>query len=129
MAARRRRTTSSFTDPYERHVDLRPRIAARTYQERVRDLRDLEEGRVQPRHPGDTVEHRRRVCRAWRDALRAVGVCKKCGERLTGTSADARLARARGIGPTCWAKCSDDERAEIDAWVEHHQDLLAQEPV
>jgi hypothetical protein len=125
-----RRRTSEFTEAYERNVDLTPRAAARTYQQRVQAYRDLRDGRAKPAHAGDTIEHRLEVARLWRDALRAVGVCKKCGERLTGTSPEARLARARNVGPTCWVrKCTPEERAEIDAWVARHQDLLADEPV
>lgn len=128
--ARRSRRPSAFEDEYERHVDRLPKTAARTYEQRVKALRDLESGRVQPRHDGDTVEHRREVCRRWRDALRAVGVCKKCGERLVGQSPAARLARARNVGPTCWeTRCTEEERAAITAWIERHQAVLADEPV
>lgn len=119
---------STFADPYEKWADLHPKLAARNLAQTARELDDLVTGRAQPNHPADTIEHRLGKARRWRDALRAVGACKRCGERLDGTGPEADLARRRGIGTTCWGRLTADEQERTNAWLARTADTDMEEP-
>ena len=120
------RKLSSFPPGHARVVDQTPRIAANTLRQKAARLAALEAGATPRLH--EDIGHVRDVVRRWIEAFREVGVCKRCGERLDGTSKTALLARARGVGTTCWnTKLTADERAAITAWL-RRRGAIREEP-